>query len=63
MQFLKSVESPIFHKLDFLEKCDYQNFPKSKRRFLVAMQIALSGGSTFPLKKDCLKVCDPQNNF
>ena len=28
MQILQSVESPISHKLDCLEKCDHQNFFK-----------------------------------
>ena len=47
MQYLQSVESPISHKLDCLEKCDHQNFFKVQEEVLVAMQIALSGGSTF----------------
>ena len=47
MQFLRSVESPISHKLDCLEKSDHKNFFKVQEEDLVAMQLSLSGGSTF----------------
>ena len=47
MQFLQSVECPISHKLDCLEKCDHQNFFKVQEEVLVTMQISQSVGSTF----------------
>ena len=47
MQFLQSVECPISHKLDCLEKCDHQNFFKVQEEILSTMQISLSVGSTF----------------
>ena len=46
MQYLQSVESPISHKLDCLEKCDHQNFFKVQEEVLVAIQISLSDGDT-----------------
>ena len=46
MQFLQSVESPISHKLDCLEKSDHQNFFKVQEEVLVTMQISLSDGDT-----------------
>ena len=46
MQYLQSVESPISHKLDCLEKCDHQNFFKVQEEVLVTMQISQSDGDT-----------------
>ena len=59
MQFLQSVESPISHKLDCLQKCD-QNFFKVQGEVLV---ISLSVKVHFLLNKDCLKMCEPRYNF
>ena len=57
MQYLQSVESPISHKLDCLEKCDHQNFFKVQEEVLVTMQISLGlstqsvGGTISPWQR------------